>query len=164
MLASYFLTNTWDNLKTLLKLWMLKNCTYEFRDSLVPLCTATKDAVLLCPQRKRGWQKLEALHQNYDGGDASFTQWFRKWDLQLPRYFSTGVLTHFFRPIFSNLEIYLKLGNCQQGHRNEPVTGSSHFLFLLRDCKLFFHINSIFYLPIHQVLDCNRVLEFAKLF
>ena len=36
--------------------------------------TATKDAVLLCPQRKRGWQKLEALHQNYDGGDASFTQ------------------------------------------------------------------------------------------
>ena len=46
----------------------------EFRKSLVPLYTATKDAVLLCPQRKRGWQKLEALHQNYDGGDASFTQ------------------------------------------------------------------------------------------
>ena len=46
----------------------------EFRKSLAPLCTATKDAVLLCPQRKRGWQKLEALHQNYDGGDASFTQ------------------------------------------------------------------------------------------
>ena len=93
--------------ETIWPLAVTKKQANEFRQPLAQLCTATKDAVLLCPQRKRGWQKLEALHQNYDGGDASFTQWFRKWDLQQV-LFNRGSET-VFQPIFSNLEIYLRV-------------------------------------------------------